>query len=394
MLKNLLEILNKIYPFADFLYLLQLEEYDTRRYFLDLKRFFWRRDLQKKDILKLTSRTKLLMIVSLVPSILVPILTPIFIGMANLILSPIVELAKVWIEWRASTFFAKTNKKTKVIAIAGSFGKTTTKNFIYQMVKYNYKTQMVPGNVNTPTGIANYILNSFDPTNELLIVEVDTYKVGEIGRSLKITPPDISILTNVGDQHLERFGTKDNLKKALNEVFDYSKTGAIKIRAKKDNLDYALEVAKILKIPKDVVRDTVKKLKLPDRRGNLIKVGNIDVFDNSYNISFLTASHNLAIASKKARQSSRKLVVITAGIPELGSENANSNYLLGRKIDQVANKIILLRSILSGDVYSGIKNKSKVVWFDTMSQALVYLENIDGDKYLGVMFPELNDLYY
>lgn len=394
MLKNLLEILNKIYPFADFLYLLQLEEYDTRRYFLDLKRFFWRRDLQKKDILKLTSRTKLLMIVSLVPSILVPILTPIFIGMANLILSPIVELAKVWIEWRASTFFAKTNKKTKVIAIAGSFGKTTTKNFIYQMVKYNYKTQMVPGNVNTPTGIANYILNSFDPTNELLIVEVDTYKVGEIGRSLKITPPDISILTNVGDQHLERFGTKDNLKKALSEVFDYSKTGAIKIRAKKDNLDYALEVAKILKIPKDVVRDTVKKLKLPDRRGNLIKVGNIDVFDNSYNISFLTASHNLAIASKKARQSSRKLVVITAGIPELGSENANSNYLLGRKIDQVANKIILLRSILSGDVYSGIKNKSKVVWFDTMSQALVYLENIDGDKYLGVMFPELNDLYY
>src|SRR3989344_6459728 len=151
------KIISKIYPIPDFLYLLQLEEYESKRYFRLLKRFFWRRSLQKRGQLKYTKRVKLTLCLALPFCILVPPLIPLWVGISNVILNPYFEWIKTKIQKRATLYFKQKNTKTKVIAIAGSYGKTTTKNYIYELVKYNYKTQMIPGNINTPAGIAFWI---------------------------------------------------------------------------------------------------------------------------------------------------------------------------------------------------------------------------------------------
>src|SRR3989344_834012 len=319
--------LSNIFPFTDFLYLLQLEGYEAKRYFKTLKRFWWRRNLQKRGRLVWTKRVKITLAPAFLLCILTPPLTPLWIGLSNLLLTPYFEWKKRVIQKDATEKFRSDGEDTKVIMIAGSYGKTTTKNYIYELVKYNYKTQMVPGNINTLTGIANWIINDFRKGTEVLVAEVDPYYVGEIRRACEIIPPDIAILTNVGDQHLERLGTKQNLKKALMEIFEpacagrYAKPGAVKIKGLKTNLDYALAVAEILKISKDIVSDTVKKLGKPDRRGDIKIINNFEVIDESYNISETTAKFGVDNALKIAKTKMKKLVVVTAGIPELGEEN-------------------------------------------------------------------------
>ncbi len=394
MSKNLLKILNNIFPFLDFLYIIQLEEYENIRYFKRLQTFFWRRNLQKRDKLVFTKRIKIIFILSIPFGILIPPLIPVAIGIANFITTPYFEYIRLKIQKRASIYFRQQNKKTKVITIAGSYGKTTTKNYIYELVKYNYKTQMIPGNINTPTGIANWILTKFDPSSELLIVEVDSYFIGEISRSLKITPPDIAILTNVGDQHLERLSSLANLRIALREVFDYAKEDAVKIENLKSNLEYALKVANILNIPKDIIKSSIKNLQSPDRRRSLIKINGFDVIDDSYNISETTSKFSINYAIKLAQKMNRKLLVITAGIPELGIENKDANIHLGQLLNKRAQKIVLLQSILSNDVEKGITNKSIVIKSSSMKEALDEIKKFDPKKYLVLMQPELNDLYY
>ncbi|KKQ95627.1 MAG: UDP-N-acetylmuramoyl-tripeptide-D-alanyl-D-alanine ligase [Candidatus Woesebacteria bacterium GW2011_GWB1_43_14] len=385
------KILSTIYPIADFLYLLQLEEYESKRYFNTIKRFWWRRNIQKRGKLVYTKRINITLALALPFCITMPPFTPLWIWLSNSVLTPYFERIKLNIQKNAAIHFNKYGKNTKVIAIAGSYGKTTVKNYIYEFVRYNYKTQIIPGNINTPTGIANWLLNNFDHSSELLIVEVDTYFVGEIKRSLRITPPDIALLTNVGDQHLERLGSKSNLKKALLEIFDYAKPNAIKICDKKTNLAYALKVAKILNIPNDIIKDTITKLKKPDRRGDVKIINKFKVIDQSYNISGDTAKYGVDNAVKLAKLDKKGLIVITAGIPELGEENKYANKKLGKYLVKKVHKIILLKSILYTEV---INNSNKFILANNLNDAWKILEEYDPKKYLILLQPELNDLYY
>ena len=175
-----MDLFKNLFPIPDFLYLLQLEEYESKRYFRLLPRFFFRRNFQKRGKLVYTKRLKITLIFALTFCIIFPLI-PIWIGLANLILSPYFEKVKLNIQRKASKYFAE-NFKGKVIAIAGSYGKTTTKNYIYQLVRFNYKAQMIPGNINTPTGIANWVLKNLDKSAEVLIVEMNiTLGIREVG---------------------------------------------------------------------------------------------------------------------------------------------------------------------------------------------------------------------
>jgi len=384
-------MLKNIFPISDFLYLLQLEEYETGRYFKTIRRFFWGRNLQKRGRLVWTKRIKITAALAFPLCILLFPFTPIWIGISNAILNPYFERIKLRIQKQAAEKFKKLGKDTKVILIAGSHGKTTTKNYIYELIRYNYKTQMIPGNINTVTGIANWIINNFDKSTEILVAETDPYYVGEIKKVCEIIPPDISILTNIGDQHLERLGTKKNLNKALEEIFKYAKPDALKIKDLKTPLDYSKRIAVYLKIPKDIINDTLGKLKFPDRRGDIKKMHGFDVIDQSYNISELTAIYNLKDAVLRANIADRKLIVITAGIPELGEENKDANKRLGKYLAEIVDKVILLKSILYKDVY---QDSEKFILADNLNAAWKILADYNPDEYFILMLPELNDLYY
>jgi len=259
------KIILKIFPITDFLYILQLEEYETKRYFKLLSNFFWRRNLQKRGKLAWTKRIKITAALAFPLCILLFPLTPIWIGLSNALLNPYFERIKLNIRKLAAEVFKERGNNTKVILITGSFGKTTTKNYIYELIRFNYKTQMIPGNINTVTGISNWLLNNFDKCTEVLVAEADPYYIGEIKKVCEIIPPDIAILTVVGDQHLERIGSKKNLEVALNEIFKYAKPNAIKLKNKstiaKNTNPNSNTIG--IRIPKHEISKLIQKANIP-----------------------------------------------------------------------------------------------------------------------------------
>jgi UDP-N-acetylmuramyl pentapeptide synthase len=419
----LYKLTNIIFPFADFLYVLQLEEYFNFNYLYTIRRFFFRRNIQKRDTLKWTSRIQTTLIVALefytftlalgiltqsllLSFVVASILVPFYIFLANIILTPLYNLLKARVCTRAASFM-KANSKAKVIGIAGSYGKTTTKNLVYEFIRFNYKTQMVPGNLNTPIGIAVWLLKNFDPSTEYLIVEMDAFVPGAIKKICTITPPDIAVLTNIGDQHMTRFRSKKALEIASYEVFEYSQPNAIHISQKdiqrkriykqysisvNECIALAKLVAEKLAIPQEFVEDSVKKFELPDRRQKLTMMNGFEVVDDSYNISLSTAKAGIDAAYELAKLKRKKLITIAGGIPEAQHVD-KANQELGKYLSEKADFVLVLRTIFSKQITSQLKDNFTLK--HNLTDSWHYIENhYQPDEVIILLQPELTDLYY
>lgn len=97
----------------------------------------------------------------------------------------------------------------KVIALTGSYGKTSTKFMIRDLLKERFSVCTTPGSYNTPMGICKVINNDLNSNHQILILEMGARYEGNIGELCDIARPDISVVTNVGLAHLETFGTQD-----------------------------------------------------------------------------------------------------------------------------------------------------------------------------------------
>jgi UDP-N-acetylmuramoyl-tripeptide--D-alanyl-D-alanine ligase len=108
----------------------------------------------------------------------------------------------------------------KVIGVTGSYGKTTTKHFLRDLLSARYKTYATPKSYNTLMGISRAINEDIadDYSIEYFISEMGAYIPGEIARICDLTPPSISVVVEVGPQHLERFGTLENVAIAKYEI--------------------------------------------------------------------------------------------------------------------------------------------------------------------------------
>lgn len=110
--------------------------------------------------------------------------------------------------------------KPKIIGITGSYGKTTTKNFLRDILSVRFRAYATPKSYNTLMGISLAINRDLadDYRSEYFISEMGAYVEGEIDRICQLTPPDIAIVTEVGPQHLERFGSLENVRRAKYEI--------------------------------------------------------------------------------------------------------------------------------------------------------------------------------
>ncbi len=110
--------------------------------------------------------------------------------------------------------------RPKIIGITGSYGKTTTKSFLRDIMSIRYQTYATPKSYNTLMGISLAINRDLadDYRTEYFISEMGAYVEGEIARICQLTPPDIAIVTEIGPQHLERFGSLENIKRAKYEL--------------------------------------------------------------------------------------------------------------------------------------------------------------------------------
>ena len=124
----------------------------------------------------------------------------------------------------------------KVVGITGSVGKTSTKEFIASVLATHYKILKTEGNFNNEVGLPLTVLRIKEDT-EVAVLEMGISDFGEMHRLSEIAKPDICVITNIGQCHLENLGTRDGILKAKSEIFDFMKEdGSVCLNGDDDKL--------------------------------------------------------------------------------------------------------------------------------------------------------------
>jgi UDP-N-acetylmuramoyl-tripeptide--D-alanyl-D-alanine ligase len=106
----------------------------------------------------------------------------------------------------------------KVIGITGSYGKSSVKEFLSQILSTEFEVLKTAKNTNTEIGIANTILKSLKKNHQIFVCEMGAYKIGEIRVCCAMAKPQIGIFTGLNEQHVALFGSLDNTFKAKWEL--------------------------------------------------------------------------------------------------------------------------------------------------------------------------------
>lgn len=108
----------------------------------------------------------------------------------------------------------------RVIGITGSYGKTSTKHYLYRIMSEQYDTLMTPGSYNTTLGVVRTVREHLKPYNEVFIVEMGAKQPGDIREICDLVHPSAGIVTAVGPQHLESFKTIERVQATKFELVD------------------------------------------------------------------------------------------------------------------------------------------------------------------------------
>lgn len=107
----------------------------------------------------------------------------------------------------------------EIIGITGSDGKTTTKDIIASILKTKYMVHKTKENLNNEIGLCQMIFSMPEDT-EIAILEMGMERFGEISLLSKIANPNIAVITNIGDSHLEEFETREDIARAKLEILE------------------------------------------------------------------------------------------------------------------------------------------------------------------------------
>ncbi|MBN1926025.1 MAG: UDP-N-acetylmuramoyl-tripeptide--D-alanyl-D-alanine ligase [Prolixibacteraceae bacterium] len=115
--------------------------------------------------------------------------------------------------------------KITVLAITGTNGKTTTKELIAAVLSQKYNVLATSGNLNNHIGVPLTLL-SVNSSHDIAVVEMGANHPGEISQLCKIAEPDYGLITNVGNAHIEGFGSFEGVKRTKAELYNFiSKKG-------------------------------------------------------------------------------------------------------------------------------------------------------------------------
>ena len=149
----------------------------------------------------------------------IALLCPFYLLLVNLLLSPLEKAV-------TRSFYNRAKRKLQehkgliVIGITGSYGKTSTKNYLYRILSEKYNVLMTPGNFNTTLGVVRTINEMLEPYHQVFIVEMGAKQRGDIKEICDLVHPRIGIVTAVGDMHLETFGSRENIQKTKFELIE------------------------------------------------------------------------------------------------------------------------------------------------------------------------------
>ena len=147
------------------------------------------------------------------------ILTPAIVSVIVLFFQPFAVLGRNQIIKKASEKRAQF-QNLLVIGITGSYGKTSTKEFLATILSERFKVLKTAEHQNSEVGISQCILNDLKPEHEIFICEMGAYNRGGIKLLCDIAKPKIGILTGINEQHMAIFGSQKNIVKGKYELIE------------------------------------------------------------------------------------------------------------------------------------------------------------------------------
>ncbi len=111
-------------------------------------------------------------------------------------------------------------KDLTVIGITGSYGKTSTKVFLHALLSVKYNVLITPENFNTTLGVVRTIREHLRPSHQIFIAEMGAKNVGDIKEICDLVHPAHGVITSIGEQHLETFGSLENIISTKFELAD------------------------------------------------------------------------------------------------------------------------------------------------------------------------------
>lgn len=317
------------------------------------------------------------------------------------------------------------NNNYIVIGVTGSFGKTTTKNFIYQFLSCKYLISRQDHNYNTLMGVCKYINNEVKNEDDILLLELGVDAPNQMKKFKKILSLDYAIITSIGEMHLatfknikniikeklqinnllkpngklliekdivNRYGSYLNFKYEVysNEDILYKENFFYQIIYKNQLIDtkllsiyqikslaVTLKLCKLFFIQDRYIILTLKKLELPSRRANIYDYKNLTIVDNSYNGNI----NGIIELVKKFKTISDNKIVITGGLIELGNKYEKINSELGNELS-FFNQIIIISKDKNHPLIKKIDNLDKVIFVETLEKAYSLLNDINIKTYV------------
>ena len=306
----------------------------------------------------------------------------------------------------------------KVIGVTGSYGKTSVKFFLKELLSARYEVLATPESYNTPMGVTRTINELLRPTHQIFICEMGARNVGDIKELCDMVHPDYGVVTSIGAQHLESFRTIENIQGTKFELPDavYGKTGeeariflnidnsyirsynkyddavtysvrgegsynASDIKTGRNGTEFtvtapdgssghynmrligehnvinvvgAIAVSHELGIGLDELVLPVRRLAPVEHRLNLIEQGALTIIDDAYNSN---PSGAAAALETLAMFTEDIKIVITPGMVELGAEQERLNREFGARIAEAADFAVIVDNDNTDAIRQGLSEK-------------------------------------
>ena len=307
----------------------------------------------------------------------------------------------------------RSNPALTVVGITGSYGKTSTKHYLYRILSEKFETLMTPGSFNTTLGVIRTVREQMKPYCEVFICEMGAKQLGDIKEICDLVHPKVGIVTAVGPQHLESFKTLENVQRTKFELFDslpadglavinddftmvanrgvegvacvrysvkaesgtvratdiqYSSAGTDFTAVGPDwqlrlhtrlvgecnvsNLLAAIEVARWLGVDDELIRRAVSRIEPVEHRLSMKRTpGGITILDDAFNSN--PAGSAMALEVLKSMTAGKRIIV-TPGMIELGDRQFELNEEFGRNIARSADVAIVVGEYNHDAILSGI----------------------------------------
>lgn len=346
------------------------------------------------------------------------LLIPVIVPLTNILIRPLENAIKKGYERKSKKKLNSMNNLT-IIGITGSYAKTSTKNFLNQILSTKFNVYASPSSFNTPMGLSKVILTELNQTHQIFIAEMGAIRRGDIKEICDFVKPNIAIITAIGEQHLTTFKTKENIKNTKFELIEsLDKNGkaffnvnssdvedlfnkcqleskqAIKLNDKSlkfsafdifandeglkfklkldkeiiecstkilgehniENIVTASSVAYTLGVPAKKIAQAISKLEPASHRLELSKAENgVIIIDDSFNANIVGTKMALKTLAYFEK---RRKVIVTPGLVELGDREAEINEQFGKDISKVCDIVIIVNKNNASAIKSGLDSQN------------------------------------